>query len=120
MTEPFQNIPKRYRGPWCDQENAKTTREDESSETGFKLGEDQLRRDWANALLKGDLRSAHKLWGKWQGYSGQDPWEEEGWRNFWEARQAAGERREETADERDVNDAVYRTYISYRPGLRED
>ena len=78
-----QELPEPYRGQWCDRELAE--RNDRCDECGAEESDDRrLKSHWARALLSGDLKRAHKLWGKRQGFTGNDPWEDDGWRRFWE------------------------------------
>jgi hypothetical protein len=75
-----------------------------------------LREQWASALLKGDFKTAHKLWGKWQGFSGNDPWDDEGWRKFWEI-QRYGEKFWDDFDATHFEDKMLlEIVLSYWPG----
>jgi hypothetical protein len=78
------HIPERFAGDWC---NAELAEQVDSSEGGQsdELDERRLRGLWAKALLAGDVRAAHRAWGRWQGLSGGDPWGDAGWRNIWDA-----------------------------------
>jgi hypothetical protein len=113
MARYTESIPEKYRGPWCDEENARSTSNAPFTHSEADEHLEILRRQWARFLMDGDLKRAHKLWGKWQGYSGQDPWEEPGWRLFWE-RQRGGEKLWEDFNALDSEDKiVLRCFISY-------
>jgi hypothetical protein len=114
-----QELPEAYRGRWCDRELAEQN--DTCDECGAAesdaLG---LRNRWARALLSGDLKRAHKLWGKWQGFAGNDPWEDDGWRRFW-VLQRMGDKLWEDFDASNMQgNVLLRTFISYWPGSREN
>lgn len=113
MVNTYANIPERYQGSWCDTELAEMILSHDSIEGNVEEDEPELREAWAEALNDGDLKMAHRLWGKWQGYSGKDPWEDDGWRNFWEA-QNIGATLWEDFDASKVEERILlKTYISY-------
>lgn len=110
-----QELPEAYRGQWCDRKLAEqnyTCDECSAEESDDR----RLRNQWATALLSGNLKRAHKLWGKWQGFSGNDPWEDDGWRRFWET-QRLGDGIFEDFDASNMQDKMLlRVFISYWPG----
>jgi hypothetical protein len=117
MTKCVYQIPERFKGGWCNAELAEKVDSDFSGdEQSGELSEEQLRERWAKALLAGDMKSAHRAWGRWQGFNGGDPWEDSGWRNLWEA-----QRRDEQFW-KDFEDSIcqekvwLRTFISYWEG----
>jgi hypothetical protein len=111
--ERYANIPERYRGPWCDMEIAEIVRDPDADNMYPQEDEAQLREAWAEALLEGDLNSAHKLWGKWQGYSGNDPWEDPGWKTFWDT-QNFGHTLWDDFDASETDEKLLlKTFISY-------
>lgn len=87
MTQCVHQIPERFIGDWCNAELAGQVNSSASGQSD-ELDESKLRERWARALLDGDIRTAHKVWGRWQGFSGGDPWEDTGWRNLWEAQRS--------------------------------
>ncbi|MEJ2717108.1 MAG: hypothetical protein P8182_08200 [Deltaproteobacteria bacterium] len=114
-----QELPEAYRGPWCDRELARQN--DTCDECGVEERVDRRLRDhWARALLSGDLKRAHKLWGKWQGFTGNDPWEDNGWRRFWELQRMGGKLWEDFDASNMQGKMLLRTFISYWPGFREN
>lgn len=116
MDRYIEHIPEDYRGPWCDEESARSAYQDSLARSDADRGAGLLRRQWARFLMDGDLKAAHKLWGKWQGYSGRDPWEDPGWRNFW-VRQKSGEKLLADADDSELQEqTVLRCFISYWEG----
>jgi hypothetical protein len=116
MSENSIHIEERYRGPWCDGARARSVHEQLDESMYIDPYDRRLPEQWAEALLNGDLKSAHKLWGKWQGFTGQDPWEDRGWRNFWEV-QKFGEKLWTGFDASSDDDKlVLNTFISYWPG----
>ena len=115
MGRNIEDIPEDYRGPWCDEESARSACQDSKERPESDGGAALLRRQWARVLMKGDLKAAHKLWGKWQGYSGRDPWDEPGWRNYW-VRQKSGEKLWAVDGVEPEEQIVLECFISYWEG----
>ncbi len=110
------DLPDRIKGDWCDIELAAQADDSGTPETVDEIDHQFLKSQWARSLLLGDLKAAHKFWGKWQGFAGGDPWEDAGWRNFLEL-QRFGERLWEDFDASRLQEFLwFRTYISYWPG----
>ena len=113
MTEAPFKIAEPYRGPWCDMELAAMNPQDAEDQAGTEVYNGFLRELWVTALTGGNLKSAHKLWGKWQSVVGNDPWADEGWRNFWEL-QRFGEKFWADFDASAFSDRILlNTFISY-------
>ena len=111
------DLPEMIKGDWCNVELAAQVDNAVIPETAEEIDHQFLKCQWARDLLGGDLRSAHKSWGKWQGFAGEDPWEDFGWRNFLEI-QRFGERLWKDFDASRFGDFVWlRTHISYWPGV---
>jgi hypothetical protein len=117
MRSKARELPEAYRGQWCDRELARQN--DMCDDCGTEEDDDRRLRDqWATALLSGHLKRAHKLWGKWQGFTGNDPWEDDGWRRFWEF-QRLGDGIFDDFDASNMQEKMLlRAFISYWPGLR--
>ena len=116
MTNKPHEIDEFYKGAWCDENLAVQQEERSDDVAGMEYYGSFLRELWASALIKGDLKSAHKLWGKWQSVLGRDPWEDAGWSNFWEL-QHFGERLWEDFNAAKANDNILlRAFLSYWPG----
>lgn len=115
MTSIEPNIPRDYEGDWCDRDVAHDVLENDFGDSEELASVANPAIQWAHALLRGDIHSAHKLWGKWQGYAGNDPWEDPGWRLFWEV-QRFGEHLWEDFDAAEVDERAYfTTFISIWP-----
>ncbi len=113
MRKILQKLPERFRGEWCDERQARMVHDMGGASVGAGRHDSHLPEAWADALLKGDLPGAHKLWGKWQGYTGRDPWEDHAWREFWET-QKFGEQLWDDFDASTCADKqVFHTKISY-------
>jgi hypothetical protein len=85
------DLPDLFKGDWCNVELAAQVDDPVTRETFEEIDYQILKGHWARDLLVGDLKAAHKSWGRWQGFTGGDPWEDLGWRNFLEL-QRFGER----------------------------
>jgi len=110
------DLPDRIKGDWCDVDLAEQADDPVTTETVEEIDHQFLKRQWAKYLLIGDLKAAHKSWGKWQGFTGGDPWEDVGWRNFLEL-QRFGETLWKDFDASRFRDFLWlRMYISYWPG----
>ncbi len=108
-------IPEQFKGNWCNVELAEEVNSFDNKQSEDH-DEQQLRERWAKALLDGDMKKAHRAWGRWQGLNGGDPWEDAGWRNLWEA-QRHGERLWEDFDVSDAGEKIWlRMFISYWEG----
>ncbi len=110
-----RHLPNEFKGDWCDVESARQYR-DQPGPADDELGVGFLRTAWAEALLQGDLKAAHKHWGKLKGFTGSDPWEDNAWRAFREAQQL-GERIWDDFDASKHHDrVVMKTFMSYWSG----
>ena len=113
----FIDLPDWIKGDWCNVELAEQASDSVILGTVEEIDRQFLKSQWARDLLIGDLKAAHKSWGKWQGFTGGDPWEDVGWRNFLKL-QRLGERLWKDFDASRFRDFVWlRTYISYWPGV---
>ena len=114
MSFDWKTLPKGFRGDWTKIDQAIRTYEGE--EGNMLAAVDKYMRDlWADALIDGDLKTAHKHWGKWRAFKGDDPWDDEGWRNFWEL-QKFGEALWDDFDATEYRDKMWlKTYISIAP-----
>ena len=111
------DLPDWVKGDWCDLDLAERSDDYSIPENDEDEDYKYLRRKWAGDLLRGDLKSAHRSWGRWQGFTGGDPWEDRGWRNFNEL-QEFGEQLWKDFDASRFEELVWlRTFISYWPGL---
>jgi hypothetical protein len=108
-----KRLPEEYVGSWCDTGWAERILAKEIQENQKYVA--QLRIQWAEALLSGEMKRAHKLWGKWQGFSGNDPWEDDGWRNFWEIQRFGEEIWHDFDASRASEWTLLSTYLSYLP-----
>jgi hypothetical protein len=116
METMLTDLPDWIKGDWCNVELAEQVDDPVTPETVEEIDHQFLKCQWARDLLGGDLKDAHKSWGRWQGFSGGDPWEDQGWRNFLEL-QRFGERLWNDFDASRFRDFVWlRTYISYWSG----
>jgi hypothetical protein len=116
MAMQFVDLPDLIKGEWCDLDLARKASIRASSERLENSDYVFLKGQWARDLLRGDLKAAHKSWGRWQGFSGGDPWEDLGWRNFSEL-QKFGESLWDGFDASRIGEFVLlRTLISYWPG----
>ena len=107
------DLPDWIKGDWCNVELAEEASDSVILGTVEEIDHQFLKSQWARDLLIGDLKAAHKSWGKWQGFTGGDPWEDDGWRNFLEL-QRFGESLWEDFDASRLEEyAWFRTYISY-------
>lgn len=105
-------LPPFFRGEWCAIEKAIRTYHGEDG-TLLKTVDKYMRDMWANALIDGRLKEAHRHWGKWQAFKGNDPWEDKGWRNFWEL-QKFGETLWDDFDASQYQERMWlKTFISY-------
>jgi hypothetical protein len=110
------DLPGMIKGDWCDVELAFQADDSVIPETVEEIDCQFLKSQWARYLLSGDLKAAHKSWGKWKGFSGGDPWEDVGWQNFLEL-QRFGETLWKDFDASRFRDFLWlRMYISYWPG----
>jgi len=117
METQFFDLPDRIKGDWCNVELAAQAADSMTPETDEEIDSEFLKSLWARDLLKGDLKAAHKSWGRWQGFTGGDPWEDLGWRNFLEL-QKFGDRLWKDFDASRFRELLWlRTFISYWPGL---
>ena len=110
----WTSLPQAFKGEWSRIDLAiRTYTGDEKNLLGTV---DKYMRDlWAEALIEGNLKAAHKLWGKWQSFQGNDPWEDEGWRNFWEL-QKFGETLWDDFDAASFQEKMWlKTFISVAP-----
>jgi hypothetical protein len=113
-------LPDGIKGEWCDLELAKKASATAATNSVEDVDYVFLRGQWAKDLLSGDLKAAHKSWGRWQGFSGVDPWEDLGWRNFLEL-QKFGESLWEDFDASRIGELVLlRTFISCLTGADSD
>jgi len=111
------DLPERIKGDWCNLELAAQVDNAVIPETVEEIDHQFLKSQWARDLLSGDFKAAHKSWGKWQGFTGGDPWEDVGWRNFLEL-QRFGESFWKDFDAARFEDFVwFRTFISYWPSV---
>lgn len=118
-SEQLENLPERVRGDWCDLETALKQDETVAAETLEDFNDYFLKNQWAQDLMVGDLKAAHKSWGRWQGFTGKDPWADTGWRNFLELQQF-GERLWDDFDASQAQERVWlRVLISYWPSDSE-
>lgn len=113
MNDRYANIPEKYWGPWCDMEIAELIMDPDMREAPSEDDESELRDAWAEALMEGDLKMAHRLWGKWQGYSGGDPWEDEGWKTFWDTQNLGETLWDDFDASRPQEKLLLTTYVSY-------
>jgi hypothetical protein len=118
MTLRLQDVPEQFRGQWCDERLAEQVRFMDDDPEAVQDKTDALRLQWADAVLSGDTFTAHRLWAKWQGSEGFDPWEDEGWRNYWMVNRFGP--LPGTEDESPFGDAsesvTLHTYLSYWDG----
>jgi hypothetical protein len=120
MATQFIDLPDRIKGDWCNVELAAQVAGSVNPETVDEIDYQFLKGKWARDLLTGDLKAAHKSWGKWQGFTGEDPWEDIGWRNFLEL-QRFGERLWKDFDASQFRELLWlRTFVSYWPGVDLD
>lgn len=91
VSDPMNELPDWIKGDWCDPAVAEQEMDVDQPRTLEEVDDRLLRLRWVTALLAGDLKAAHRAWGKWQGFTGRDPWEDRGWSNFFEL-QRFGER----------------------------
>jgi hypothetical protein len=116
MAIQFIDLPDRIKGDWCNFELAEQASGSSTAETEEEIDHKFLKGQWARDLLIGDLKAAHKSWGKWQGFTGRDPWEDPGWRNFLEL-QRFGDSLWKDFDASRFRELEWlRTLISYWPG----
>ena len=120
MSKMSQEIAESYRGAWCDESLAMLKDEHGDDAAGLEYYGGFLRELWASALVKGDLKSAHKLWGKWQSVIGRDPWEDEGWRNFWELQRFGEKLWDDFNAAQDQDRVLLQTFLSYWPEAEID
>ncbi len=73
MATQFIDLPHRIKGEWCNIELAAQVDDSLTPETVEEIDYQLLKVQWARDLLIGDLKAAHKSWGKWKGFTGQDP-----------------------------------------------
>lgn len=115
MVRELEDLPEFVKGDWCNVDLLTKAFDAANFETEEESDYEHLRNQWAKDLLGGDLKAAHRSWGRWQGFTGGDPWEDSGWRNFMET-QRLGERLWEDFDATRLGDLVcLQTYISYWP-----
>jgi hypothetical protein len=117
MTKQFIELPDQVKGEWCNVRLASQAADLVIPETVEEIDYQSLKGKWARDLLTGDLKAAHKSWGKWQGFTGGDPWEDDGWRNFQELKRF-GETLWKDFDASRFRELVYlRSFISYWAGV---
>jgi len=110
-----RELPEWVRGEWCNLTLAEQDIYPAGPKTLEEVDDWLLRQRWVRALLSGDLKAAHAAWGKWQGYTGRDPWEDRGWSNFLKI-QRFGESLWDDFDASRFDERVWlKTSISYWP-----
>jgi hypothetical protein len=116
----FIDLPDLIKGDWCNVELAAQVDDSINPEMVEEIDYQFLKGRWARDLLVGDLKAAHKAWGRWKGFTGGDPWEDPGWSNFLEL-QRFGETLWEDFDASRFRELVWlSTFISYWPGVDWD
>ena len=113
METMLTDLPDWIKGDWCNVQLAEQTDDTVDAKTVEEADKQSLKSQWARYLLTGHLRAAHKSWGKWQGFTGGDPWEDDGWRNFLELQRFGESLWEDFDASRFEEYAWFRTYISY-------
>jgi hypothetical protein len=122
MLTKLRDLPEAIKGDWCNVDLvAESLALDAATpETMEETDYRHLKSHWVRDLLGGDLKAAHRSWGRWQGFTGGDPWKDSGWRNFLEL-QRFGERLWDDFDASRLGDLVWlSTFISYWPGVDSD
>lgn len=120
VLETNRKLPDWLRGEWCNGALALQDIYPGEPKTLEEVDDRLMRQRWVRALLSGDLKAAHTAWGKWQGYTGRDPWEDPGWSRFLEI-QRFGEKLWDGFDASRFQEHFWlNTFLSYWPDARPE
>ena len=120
MSQDRPEVLEQFRGPWCEAGIGTFNGKADEADPDQKAYQSHLRRQWEEALREGDLKEAHKRWGKWQSFICRDPWADEGWRRFWEVQRMGQELWEEFDASTISEKLILRTRLSYCTDFDED